>query len=349
MSQKKTGQTKRKLFIINTAIVLSVLSGLIWLGIKYFDLDKSNFTDDAQVESFINPINSRVSGYIQKINFQEHQAVKKGDTLVVLWAKELRIAVEQAEAAYLNALAAKDVSSSSVNTVRNSVAVSNANAQAVKARMLNAQKNLKRYEALLKDDVVTRQQYEQVLTEYEALKAQYEALRGQRETSELSTIEAGKRININAAEVKRTKAALDLAKLNLSYSFITAPYDGVVGRRTIQQGQLIQAGQTLITLVSGEDKWVTANYREKQLPGIALGQEVKITVDALNDKVFDGKVTAISEATGAKYSAVPVDNSTGNFVKVQQRIPVRIEFTDKNSREDLELLRAGMNVEIETK
>jgi len=129
---------------------------------------------------------------------------------------------------------------------------------------------------------------------------------------------------------------------------ITAPYDGVVGRRTIQEGQLLQAGQTIVSIVKGGQRWIAANYRETQLPGLAIGQRLLVKVNALNNKVYEGKVTAISQATGSKYSAVPVDNSTGNFVKVQQRIPVRVEFTEKNTLADLALLRAGMNVELQS-
>lgn len=137
-----------------------------------------------------------------------------------------------------------------------------------------------------------------------------------------------------------------MAELNLSYTVVTAPYDGYMGRRTLEKGQLVQAGQTLTYLVRGEDKWITANYKETQIANIFIGQEVLIKVDALKRRTFHGVVTAISEATGSKYALVPTDNSAGNFVKVQQRIPVRIDLQDV-SPEDMQLLRAGMMVETE--
>lgn len=343
--KKKLGGASK---IINIVLILSITAALIWGVRVYFKLDKSQYTNDAQIEEYISPINARVGGYIEKIYFIEHQSVKKGDTLAVIWDKELKIAEEQAEAAYLNAMAARSLSSSSVNTVRNSVSIANSNADAVKARLLNAQKNLQRYASLLKDEVVTQQQYEQVQTEYDALKAQYNGLKGMSQGSELSTLEAGKKILINEAEIKRTKAALDMARLNLSYAVIKAPYDGVVGRRTLQEGQLVQPGQSIVSIVRGAQKWIVANYRETQISQLKPGQLMSIKADAFGGKVFKGKITAISQATGAKFSAVPVDNSTGNFVKVQQRIPVRIEFTSDNDQKELDLLRAGMNVEIES-
>jgi membrane fusion protein (multidrug efflux system) len=334
--------------IINTSLILAVTAGLVWAVAVYFNLDKSVYTNDAQVEEFISPINTRVGGYIKEIRFTEHQPVKKGDTLVVIDDRELKIASEQAEASYINALASKNVTSSGVNTIENNVSVSDANIAAAESRLWNAENNYKRYANLLKDDVVTQQQFDQIKTEYDALKSQYDALVRQKQSTRLSAVEAGSRIGMNDAEIKRAKAALDMAKLNVSYTVITAPYDGVVGRRTIQEGQLLQPGQSLISIIRDDQKWVVANYKETQLANLSVGQEVSVKVDAIENRVFKAKITAISQATGAKYSAVPVDNSTGNFVKVQQRIPVRIEFTEANHRNDLEHLRAGMNVQVES-
>jgi membrane fusion protein (multidrug efflux system) len=339
--KRKTGQ-----IILNLLLLVAIAGGLIWVAGLYFDFSKNEVTNDAQVEQFINPINARVGGYIDQIRFTEHQPVKKGDTLVIINDNEIRIQLAQAEAALLDALANKNVTSSSVNTVSNNIAVSEANIAEARARLWNVEQNYKRYKSLLKDEAVTRQQYEQMKTEYDAAKARLEALERQKQTTQLSTKEVSSRLAVNDANIKRAEAALDMAKLNLKYSVITAPYDGVMGRRTIQEGQLIQPGQALASIVRSDQVWVVANYKETQTGKLSVGQPIEITVDAIEGKVFEGKITAISEATGAKYSAVPVDNSTGNFVKVQQRIPVRIEFTEENSKEDLEKLRAGMNVEV---
>lgn len=139
-----------------------------------------------------------------------------------------------------------------------------------------------------------------------------------------------------------------MARLNLSYTVVTAPCDGKLGRRTLEEGQFINAGQTVTYIIPDTQKWVVANYKETQVENLRVGQEVQITVDAVSNRTFTGKITAISGATGSKYSLVPTDNSAGNFVKIQQRIPVRIDFTDL-SPEDNERLAAGMMVIVKAK
>ena len=349
--------------IINYLVLILVLIGLFWVVKAYFNIGNDRYTNASQVETFINPINTRVSAYIKEIRFIEHQYVKKGDTLIILDDREIQTQLGQAEAAYMSATASKNAVSNSVKTASNNVNTASSNAQsakanigATKARLWNAEQNYKRYENLMKDEAVTRQQFDQVKTDYEAQKAQleaqilqYQAVANTKTTSELSVNEVQSRLGMNDAEIKRTENALAMAKLNLSYTVITAPHDGIMGRRTVNIGQLLNPSQQVATIVDINNLWITANYREKQMENVTIGGLAKIKVDALGGKEFEGKITAISGATGARYAAVPVDNSTGNFVKVQQRIPVRIEFTENNKPEDLKLLRAGMNVEVTLK
>ena len=356
--QKKKKSNFAKL--INLVVLVMVLGGLFWVVKSYFNFGNDKYTNAAQVESFINPINTRVSAYIKEIRFVEHQPVKKGDTLLILDNREILTQVGQAEAAYMAALASKNVTSQSVNTASNNVNTVGANVQAskagieaAKARLWNAEQNFKRYQNLLKDEAVTRQQFDQIKTEYESQKAQLEVQIAQlqsvvntKRSSELTVNEVKSRLGMNDAEIKRAENALEMAKLNLSYTVITAPHDGIMGRRSVNVGQLLNPSQQVATIVDINNVWITANYRENQMENVKIGGLAKVTVDALGGKEFEGKITAISGATGARYSAVPVDNSTGNFVKVQQRIPVRIEFTDKNKIEDLKQLRAGMNVQV---
>ena len=356
--QKKKKSNIAKL--INLVVLVMVLGGLFWVVKSYFNFGNDKYTNAAQVESFINPINTRVSAYIKEIRFVEHQPVKKGDTLLILDNREILTQVGQAEAAYMAALASKNVTSQTVNTASNNVSTVGANVQAskagieaAKARLWNAEQNFNRYQNLLKDEAVTRQQFDQIKTEYESQKAQLEVQIAQlqsvvntKSSSELTVNEVKSRLGMNDAEIKRAENALEMAKLNLSYTVITAPHDGIMGRRSVNVGQLLNPSQQVATIVDINNVWITANYRENQMENVKIGGLAKVTVDALGGKEFEGKITAISGATGARYSAVPVDNSTGNFVKVQQRIPVRIEFTDKNKIEDLKQLRAGMNVQV---
>lgn len=346
-AKKKENKMNRIRAIISNIIVFLVIGfGLFWLVQEYFHVGDKTYTEAAQIEEFINPINTRVSAYIKEIKFIEHQPVKKGDTLVILDDREILTQLGQAEAAYQNALAQRTATSSSVNTVSNNASVMESNIAGAKARLWNAEQNLSRYKNLLASEAVTRQQYDQVKTEYDAQKAAYETLINQKHSASLSTTEVKSKFGINDAEIKRTKAALDMAKINLSYTVITAPYDGIMGRRTISEGQLIQPGQQVATIVLNGQKWVTANFLESQMPDVKIGEKMMMTVDALGGKQFEGVVTAISAATGSRYSSVPTDNSTGNFIKVQQRIPVRIEFTESNKKGDLDKLSAGMNVNV---
>ena len=171
----------------------------------------------------------------------------------------------------------------------------------------------------------------------------------QKESSELVKQEQTQRLEQNESDIKLAEAALNLAKLNLSYTVICATADGVTGRKNIHEGELVQSGQTLVTLVDGTEKWVIANYKETQTTDMKQGQLVEMTVDAIPGVKYQGQIISISDATGSFYSLIPQDNSAGNFVKVEQRIPVRIEFTHNNSKENLSRLRAGMNVECYVK
>jgi len=348
-NKKERKKNKMKAVISNIVVFAVIGFGLYWLIAQYFHIGDKTYTEAAQVEEFINPINTRVSAYIKEIKFIEHQKVKKGDTLVVLDDREILTQIGQAEAAYQNALAQRAATNSSVNTVSNNVNVMESNIAGAKARLWNAEQNLGRYKNLLASEAVTRQQYDQVKTEYDAQKAAYETLISQKKSASLSTTEVKSKFGIIDAEIKRTKSALEMTKINLSYTVITAPYDGVMGRRTISEGQLIQPGQQVATIVLNGQKWVTANFLESQMPNVKIGERMMMTADALGGKQFEGVITAISAATGSRYSSVPTDNSTGNFIKVQQRIPVRIEFTAANKKEDIGRLSAGMNMNIKIK
>ena len=360
---KSKKNNKRAIKAANYIVLAAVLIGLVFVVRAYFNIGNDRYTNAAQVEAYINPINTRVSAYIKEIRFSEHQFVKKGDTLVVLDNREILTQVGQAEAGYLSALAAKNATNNAVKTVSNNVNTVSANAESAKAnieatqsRLWHTEQNYKRYENLLKDGAVTQQQFDQIRAEYNAQKAQLQAQKAQlqsilnsRISSELGVNEAKSRLDLNDAEIKRAENALAMARLNLSYTVITAPHDGIMGRRTVNVGQLLNPSQQVATIVDTNNMWVTANYREKQMENVHIGGLATIKVDALGGRAFEGKIIAVSGATGAKYAAVPVDNSTGNFVKVQQRIPVRIEFTSNNNPNDLKQLRAGMNVEVTLK
>lgn len=315
--------------------------GLYAIMSLFVDYKSSETTDDAQVEQYLSPVNIRVPGYIKKIYFTEHQHVRKGDTLLVLEDDEYRIRLKEAEAALMDARSGRKVVANTLNTVSNSASVYDASIAEAQYRVEQLEKGYRRYSSLLKKNATTPIIVEQYQTQLEMARARVAALKQQREAAHSSVTEVDQRQENAEAAVKRAEAAVDLAALNLSYTVVTAPCNGCLGRRSIEEGQLVNAGQTLTTIIPDTRKWVVANYKETQISSLAVGQEVEVTVDAFAGKTFKGRITAISSATGSKYSMVPTDNSAGNFVKIQQRVPVRIELTDI-SDEDNARLAAGM-------
>lgn len=280
------------------------------------------------MEQNLSPINIRVPGYIKKICFTEHQHVRKGDTLLILEDDEYRIRLKQAEAALTDARSGRKVAASTVNTVSSSASVYDASIAEAQYHVDQLEKDCRRYGALLEKKATTPTVVEQYQTQLEMARARVAALERQRRAARSSVTEAGQRQENAEAAIQRAEAAVELARLNLSYTVVTAPCDGCLGRRSIEEGQLVSAGQTLNTMIPDTRKWVVANYKETQVSALSVGQEVDVTVDAFEGKTFKGRIAAISSATGSKYSMVPTDNSAGNFVKIQQRVPVRIELTD---------------------
>jgi len=340
---------RNKRILSHIVTVAAVAAAASWAGGRFVHLGDVEFTDNAQVRRQIVPVNSRVQGYIKEIRFEEYGKVGKGDTLVIIDDADMRLNVARANADYKNALAGRVIAGRSVVSASADVAVSEASVAEAKVLMDNAAADLARYEKLLARDAVTRQQYDGVKTDYRAKKARCEMLVRQRSATSSVVDVNRQRISQSEAGIELAKALLETAELNLSYTVITAPCDGYASRKEIQVGQLVQQGQTLLDVVDSDDVWIAANYKETQLRHIAPGSEVEITVDAIPDVVFSGKVRAISTATGASLSLMPQDNSAGNFVKVRQRIPVRIEFSDDNRPEDMARLGAGMNVECRVK
>lgn len=336
-----------KKFLRNAVIIAIVAVGIIWVCGHFIHLGSVEWTDNAQVRRNIVPINSRVQGYIERICFDDFQEVKMGDTLVIIDNSEYLLRVAQTNASYQRSLVDSTAMGTTISTTENNLSVSDAAIEELRIRMDQAERDYRRYEQLLGQKAVTQQQYENMKVNYEAMKSKYDMLVRQKKSTSLFKTEQTQRLAQRKAEIEAAGAALDLAKLNLSYTVITAPCDGITSRKNIQIGQLIQPGQNLLSLVESDKVWVIANYKETQTANITNGLDVKVKVDAVPDVVFKGIVTTIANATGSQYSVVPVDNATGNFIKVEQRIPIRIDFSAENSAENLKRLRSGMNVECE--
>ena len=294
------------------------------------------------MQQHITPVNTRVSGFIKEIRFAEYQQVHKGDTLVIIEDSEFRLRLAQAEADLANALAGKQAVSTGIETTHQTMHVTDAGIEEARVQLDNARREDARYAQLLKDDAVTQQQYDQIHTAFLAAEARYAQAQRSLGTLQSTEKEQGHRLSQNAAGIDVARSAVELARLNLSYTVIVATADGVVGKKNIHEGQLVQPGQTMVDIVDNSDLWIVANYRETQLPNIQAGAVVKVEADAVPDVEFEGTVERISDATGSAFSLVPQDNATGNFVKVEQRIPVRIRLKNNAA---IQRLRAGMNVE----
>lgn len=336
-------QTKLFRTIYNICVLLILIVGVCLVVNHFVHFGDGEYTDNATVQQHITPVNARVGGFIKEIRFNEYQPVHKGDTLVVIEDSEFRLRLAQAEADLQRELAGGAATESGIDVTKQNISVSDAGIDEARVRLENARQDDSRYAQLLKSDAVTRQQYDQVHTAYLAAKARYEQAVRSKGTLAKATQEQGHRLSQNNAAVEVAKAQIKLAKLNLSYTVIIATADGVVGKKNIHEGQLVQPGQTMVDIVDNSEMWVVANYRETQLPGIKLGSKVKVTADAVPGVEYEGTVERISDATGSAFSMIPQDNATGNFVKVEQRIPVRISL--KGNGKKTERLRAGMNVE----
>lgn len=322
-----------------------ILAGIITIVMLFID-NSTEKTDDAQIEQYISPINVKAPGYIKEIRFTEHQYVHKGDTLMIIDDREYMIALRQAEAALIDARSGRKVIGNTVNTASTSATVFESTIEEAELRVEKLQRDYDRYSRLLKRKATTPVVVEQYRTELDMAKARVSALKRQHDAASSTVNEVNQRRENAEAAIMRAEAAVDMARLNLSYTVITAPADGFLGRRSIEVGQLVNPGQTITTIMPDGAKWIVANFKETQMADIRIGQQAEIHIDAIPGETFTGTISAISSATGSKYSMIPTDNSAGNFVKIQQRIPVRIDFADTLTAELNRRMAAGMMCEI---
>ncbi|MCU0363272.1 MAG: HlyD family secretion protein [Bacteroidales bacterium] len=338
---------KKKYRYSEIAAVILLVAGSLWIVSLFLDFSLHIKTNNAQVDADLVAVTSRVSGFIREIRFDAYNTVNKGDTLVLLDDEEFAIKVAQAAADLELARASLRVARQAVVTSESQEASAIARLQGNTASLERAEKNFRRYENMFADSAVTRNQYDQVIAQWKTDQAYLEA--GEKEVLASRSAKQQNIINVGAAEasVKRKEADLNAAMLQLSYTVIVAPADGIAGERTIHTGELVNVSQVLLEMVLQNKKWVTANFKETQLSGIRAGQKAIIEVDALGGKSFNGIIRNLSPATGARFSMVAPDNSTGNFVKITQRVPVRIEFEAEGP--ELVEVRPGMNVTVRIK
>jgi membrane fusion protein (multidrug efflux system) len=355
---KQAPKKSNKTFIIVLSLLV-IVGG--WFGItKYTHAQHHEETDDAQVSANISPVIPRISGYVTQVRVKDNQKVKKGDTLIVLDDRDMKIREAQAEAALATAkssLAQAEANSAAAHAGISSSAAAlptiDAQMETAKVNVWRATQDYNRYANLIKDHSITQQQYEQALAakqtaENQLLTLQQQRAQAAKQTSVVASQSSAtaSQIAVANAGIKQRQVEVDDAKLNLSYTVITAQEDGVLSKVNIQEGQFVTAGAQLFSLVLDQNVWVVGNFKETQIDKIRVGQKVIVTVDAFPKHEFEAQVSSFAAATGASFSLLPPDNASGNFVKVVQRVPIKIEFT--NPQDSLvKQLRAGMNVNVD--
>ncbi|AWG26795.1 HlyD family secretion protein [Flavobacterium kingsejongi] len=351
-------ETNKKFTII---IIALVSIGLVYGIYKYVHSLSHETTDDAQIEKNMNPIIPRVTGYVTKVYVKDNDFVKKGDTLFTIDDKDYQVKVEEANAALVAAQGNLEVSKADIGGALANISISEANIssaggniETAKIRLSRATNDFVRYQNLYKNKSITKQQFEQAEAAKLEAESEVRILQQQQKASSFQKSVASSRSNVTnkqtevaAANIKRAQAVLDAAKLNLSYTVVTASIDGQVSKINIQPGQLVQPGQSLFYIINNSEAWVIANFKETQLSKMVIGQKVGISVDAYPDTEFMGTITSFSPATGARFSLLPPDNATGNFVKTIQRLPVKISLDANNDPEKIKNLRPGMNVDVD--
>ncbi|HTS44310.1 MAG TPA: HlyD family secretion protein [Puia sp.] len=357
----KDQQPARKRSRVFLIILIALVVAGAWFGItKFIHANRHAETDDAQIEANISPILPRIAGYVTEVRVKDNQLVKRGDTLLVLDDRDLKIKLEEAEAALstaksnlISAQATTSAARSNIATSEVSISTVDAQIETAKVNLWRATQDYNRYANLIKDHSVTEQQYEQALAAKQTAEKQLQVLEEQKiqatkQTSAVASQSDATATQISVAEtmIKQRQVDVDNALLQLSYAVITAPTDGVVSKVNVQVGQYLQVGQATFSVVQDQNVWVVANFKETQTHKIRVGQKVIVNADAFPHHDFEAVVSSFSPATGARFALLPPDNASGNFVKVVQRLPIKIEFTN-NADSLVKQLRPGMNVNVD--
>lgn len=340
--------------------VLLVLVGGTYGIIKFLHAKKHIVTDDAQIGALISPVIPHVSGYISKVYVSDNERVLKGDTLLLLDDRDFKVKLADAEAGRQSAEGNLMIAKAGLPINRANINVAGANVNTIDAQIDAARVNIWRtnndfirYSNALKNGGVTQQQYDEARAAKQSAERQLDVLLAQKSEAFKQTVVVSSERSINDGQVSaaeamllKSEAGVAAAKLTLSYSVITAEVDGQVSKVNLQTGQYVQEGQALFSIVPQGAKWVIANFKETQLKKMKIGQKVRISVDAFPDAELVGVVSSFSPATGAAQSLLPPDNASGNFVKVVQRVPVKIEFLHLED-EEMEKLSVGLNVVVD--
>lgn len=328
-------------------LILLIAIPLI-VGTGYWLVNRQQYetTDDAYLHGNIVLISPKVAGYVTQIAVNDNQAVKQGDVLVAIDDRDYQAKVVQAEANVSAAMAHIERLRAMKTSQRAHIETAGANIAAVQAKREQLQKDLQRFNSLIDRGSASKQSLDKVQAEAKQTAAE---LRGSQATAsaehnQLTTLDI--EITETEAQLENAKAQLSLAKIDLEYTQVKAPIDGIIGNRGVQLGQLVRPGVALASLVQNSKIWVEANFKETQLQHMGLGQPVTIKVDAYPDLELTGTVDSFSPASGSEFSILPEENATGNFTKIVRRVPVKIAF---DTGDNIRLLRPGLSAEVKVK
>ncbi len=334
----KRGRFKRILGLgIGFIIIGALVAGgtVYWLNARHFVT-----TDDASIDAYMTQVAPRVSGQVTRLLFADNQHVTAGQILLVIDPSDYQAKLDQARAQEASADATLQQARAQVLVQQAAVDQAAANVRVSEADLLQAKQDYGRFQAI-NPGAVTRQQIEAATATFHSAQAKLDASRQTVGGAQAQVQAAQAQVQAAEASLKQAQANTHAAELQLSYCTIAAPVAGMVTHRTVNTGNYVNPGQALFALVQ-DDRWVTANFKETQLPGIRPGQDVDLSIDAVPSVTFHGKVDSFQGGTGTAFSVLPAENATGNYVKIVQRLPVKIIFDDPRISDYV--LSPGMSV-----
>ena len=340
-SEIPAGAPRKRNPLVFLVVAALLLAGAYYGYMRYQFAQAHESTDDAQVEGDVYPVLPRVAGPVLAVRVEENQPVRKGDVLVTLDPADYQQRVNAAEAALAAAQAQVVAARAGVGTAQATVRTAQTTTGVSEANQAKLRKDLQRSTFLRQQDIIPQSEYDAVQANLRATSAQRATATDQVSVARQQVLAAQQQIAVAQAVVKQRQADLDNAHLQLSYTTLTAPESGVVSRKNVQPGQVVAPGQQLLGIVGSARTWVVANFKETQLEDMKVGQPVKLEIDAYPNEEFRGHIESLSAATGARFALLPPDNASGNFVKVTQRIPVKIALDKVDAAHPL---RAGMSV-----
>lgn len=338
----------RKTLVKFTSAVawIFVLFVMIKAAISIYHFLHNETTNDAQVVEYINPVIARVSGYVREVRFNDYDNVKAGDTLFIIDNREYKLDANQVGAELQKQNANTQVLNQQRQTLEAEAKEAYQAIEAAKIKVWKENLEYERYKQLYKEKSATAQKLEQIEANLNIYKSDLSQAEQHYRVAQEKAEDLNQEKAIIGAEKSRLNEVKQRKNLDVSYTVITAPYNGRLGKRKIEKRQMIDIGDHLCYIVNDENpKWIMANFKETQISHFGIGDQVSITVDAYPDEKFEGKILAFSPATGSSFSLLPPDNATGNFVKIVQRIPVKIEILNL-SKEWRSKILSGMNVTV---